>query len=400
MNHTIKSFAIAILVCTAGTAVQHARAHALWDPQGLIKPRSNRDDIKSGPCGEPRGNNPVTLASGATVELSIERTIYHQGYFRIAFSPAGDEDFDAYVLADQVPENSSQRFYNVRVTLPDLECDSCTLQLIQVMLDRNPPTNYYSCADIRLVRATPDDMQPPGSVSQVLPLAGDVEVQLHWTNPSDEDWAGVLIVEGEEPLSAAPDTGREYTAGSSVGNGITVFSGAAGELLITARRPGQTYHYSLFAYDQHYNYAPAVATSVTLKEPMPNLAPTLQLLAEQGGQLTQNISMSAGPVTVQAHISDPNSGDLHQLSWSASDPRLLDVDSVDEQFTFAANTLEPGEYRITATATDNGTPPLSTSIDLTLILESPAPSRGGNSGGTVFWGLLLLLITLRKFQRR
>lgn len=398
MNY--KPLAIAMLFCTAGIATQQVHAHALWDPQGLIKPRSSRDDIKSGPCGEPRGNDPVTLAAGATVELSIERTIYHQGYFRVAFSPADDAGFDDYVLADQVPENSSQRFYNVTVTLPDVECENCTLQLIQVMLDRNPPTNYYSCADIRLVRAASDDSQPPGSVSQVLAMADDAEVQLHWTNPRDADFAGVLIIEGDEPLNVTPETGREYATGTSLGNGLTVFSGAAEALLLPERHAGNTYYYSLFAFDQNHNYAAAVDTAVTVRESMPNLAPTLQLLAEQGGRITQQISANAGPVTVQAHISDPNGSDLHQLTWSTSDNGLLDTDSVNEQFTFAPDQLAPGEYRITANATDNGTPPLTTSAEITLVLAPPPSSVGGAGGGAVLWGLLLSLFAVRKTRKR
>src|SRR5690606_27431906 len=143
----MKRFAKVLAIASLACAVAQVHGHALWDPQGIIKPRSNRDDIKSGPCGESRGSTPVTLTAGSTVDLSIERTIYHRGYFRIAFSPANDQGFDDHVLADRIPETSSQRFYTVSVTLPDTECNACTLQLIQVMLDRNPPTNYYSCAD-------------------------------------------------------------------------------------------------------------------------------------------------------------------------------------------------------------------------------------------------------------
>lgn len=399
MNHAIRSLAIAMLACTA-TATGQAYAHALWDPQGLIKPRSDRDDIKTGPCGEPRGNNPVTLAAGSTVNLSIERTIYHQGYFRIAFSPADDADFDDYVLADEIPENSGQRFYTVSVMLPDMECETCTLQLIQVMLDRSPPTNYYSCADIRLVRATPQDTQPPASVSQVLAVASDTAVQLNWINPGDEDLAGVLIIEGYSALNATPQPGLAYDPGASLGNGTAAFSGAATDHHLAGRLAGQTYHYSLFAYDQSLNYAPAVATSVTLADPLPNLAPRLQLLAEQDGKITQTISAGAGRVTVQAQISDTNSADQHQLTWNIVDGNLQDLDPAEEQFTFDPQGLQPGEYRISATTTDNGDPPLATSAEIILTLAQPAQPRGGHMGGLILWTLLLSLASPHLIRRR
>ena len=124
-DHSMTIHRKTALACVLGgifaAFAQGAQSHALWDPQGLIKPRSNRDDIKAGPCGVPRTNTAVTLAAGSTVNLEIERTIYHQGYFRIAFSPANDQGFDNYVLANNIAESSSQRHYSVSVTLPDME---------------------------------------------------------------------------------------------------------------------------------------------------------------------------------------------------------------------------------------------------------------------------------------
>jgi hypothetical protein len=274
------------------------------------------------------------------------------------------------------------------------------LQLIQVMLDRNPPTNYYSCADIRLVRATPEDTQPPASVSQVLAVASDTGVQLNWVNPEDEDLAGVLIIEGHSALNATPQPGLAYAPGASLGNGTAAFSGAASDHLLSARLAGHTYHYSLFAYDQSLNYAPAVATSVALADPLPNLAPTLQLLAEQDGKITQMISADAGPVTIQAHISDANGTDQHQMTWSGADGQWQDLNPANEQFTFDPHGLEPGDYRITATATDDGNPPLAAIAEIVLTVTQPTPSSGGNSDGFIFWILLLSLTTLRKSSSR
>src|SRR5687768_10393820 len=110
MTHrSIKALACGLLLALS----LQAQGHALWDPNGLIKPRSNRDDIKTGPCGVPRTNTAVTLAAGSTVNLEIERTIFHQGYFRIAFSPANDQGFDNNVLVARLPETNAQRFYTV-----------------------------------------------------------------------------------------------------------------------------------------------------------------------------------------------------------------------------------------------------------------------------------------------
>jgi hypothetical protein len=58
------------------------------------------------------------------------------------------------------------------VTLPDLVCDNCTLQVIQVMYDKPPYTTpgndiYYQCADLvlRVGGAPPDAGIEPGAQS-------------------------------------------------------------------------------------------------------------------------------------------------------------------------------------------------------------------------------------------
>ena len=388
------------LACVLGglfaAFAQGVQSHALWDPQGLIKPRSNRDDIKAGPCGVPRTNTAVTLAAGSTVNLEIERTIYHQGYFRIAFSPANDQGFDNYVLANNIAESSSQRHYSVSVTLPDMECDACTLQLIQVMLDRNPPTNYYSCADIKLVRdAEPDDTQPPGGVTQVLAVPGDRSVQLSWTNPADADFAGVVIAESAGPSAATPTHGKIYQSGDLLGASTVVFAGNANSAVFSNRNAGD-YHYTLFAFDQSHNYGPGVSTEVTLVDAVPNLAPSVNLVAEQDQQTVTQIKVAAGLVTVQALISDANNADTHALTWSTSDTRLVDLYQVEEQFTFDPAGLPPGDYRVGVEVVDSGEPPLSDVGEITLTVAGSNPSPGGGANNA--WLLLMLsgLLVLRR----
>ena len=74
------------------------------------------------------------------------------------------------VLLDAIEDGDrSQREYSVMVTLPDIECDNCTLQVIQVMYDKTPyevgkDDIYYQCADLILrVGGVPDGgMNPIG----------------------------------------------------------------------------------------------------------------------------------------------------------------------------------------------------------------------------------------------
>jgi hypothetical protein len=136
------------------------------------KPRSP-DDIKAAPCGRSgstRSSTVTELAPGSTITVTWDETIGHEGHYRIAFDDSG-QDFPLpkkidtvdgrTVLADGIPDpDDSTRKFSARITLPDIECDNCTLQLIQVMSTApgNWPASsmYFTCADLVLRRgATP-----------------------------------------------------------------------------------------------------------------------------------------------------------------------------------------------------------------------------------------------------
>lgn len=126
-------------------------------------PRNNNSGIKVGPCGVAKTNTPTVFTSGQTITVSWEETIDHPGHYRVAYSagsPAPDNDFDQNILANNINNPAGeQALQSVSITLPNLACSNCTLQLIQVMTNTNPPSNYYSCADFALV-APPDAGTP------------------------------------------------------------------------------------------------------------------------------------------------------------------------------------------------------------------------------------------------
>lgn len=137
-------------------------------------------DIKEPPCGlaenEP-GAVRYELEPGATLVLEWEETIDHPGHYRIAFDPDGDAGFvdpqgfdDLYtndlVLYDGIEDHAGREGYAFEVTLPDVSCETCTLQLIQVMTDKPPWGDgddlYYNCVDLRLVEGAVGDTVAEG----------------------------------------------------------------------------------------------------------------------------------------------------------------------------------------------------------------------------------------------
>lgn len=151
---------------------------------GLISPpsRYGQDILKFPPCGLGGGRrtaNVLVLEPGATIDVRWVEYIDHPGHFRIAFDDDGDDDFvdppclsrcnttnpdierdsNATVLLDGIADTFGG-VSTVSVTLPDIECENCTLQVIQVMYDKPPyeiPGNdiYYQCVDLVLRRSVP-----------------------------------------------------------------------------------------------------------------------------------------------------------------------------------------------------------------------------------------------------
>jgi hypothetical protein len=213
-------------------------------------------NLKLESCGgAAKGASPTVLEPGATITVTWDETIQHPGHYRIAFDTDGEDfpsltgyddiktsvPFDlgngAVVLVDDIMDKTGPIFgstpYEQQVTLPDVECETCTLQLIQVMIDKPPYTAngddiYHECADIALRRAggTPDaGAPPPVDAGAPMPMAGMVGP------PPPSPMAG----------SVAPPTGGTMTAaGTGVTGGIGATGGTAAPLPLPTTMTGSS----------------------------------------------------------------------------------------------------------------------------------------------------------------
>jgi hypothetical protein len=174
-DHRMRPTAAAIIICFS-LLPSLANAHI-----GLDEPASRYgpDELKPGPCGLAGGGRSANITyyePGETIEVRWNEYVDHPGHYRIAFDADGDDDFvdppemmDLYsneaVLLDGISdEDYGEQDYVATVTLPNIECDNCTLQVIQVMYDKPPyetPGNdiYYQCADLVLIEG---GGPPPG----------------------------------------------------------------------------------------------------------------------------------------------------------------------------------------------------------------------------------------------
>ncbi|MCI0505969.1 MAG: lytic polysaccharide monooxygenase [Gammaproteobacteria bacterium] len=272
-NKIITAMEIIILIIIAMLYTELARAHARFVLDSATPPRSYSDGIKTGPCGNiPRTQNPATFDAGQQITVEWEETINHPGYFRVAFSPEGDLGFDDNVLYqadDNQDDLNVPHFYSAAVTLPNEACENCTLQLIQYMTDRNPPTLYYSCADIRLVANT-----PPQDVQNLVAASGINEVSIVWQYPAAGELE-VLILQSTSAIAGAPVSGQAYQAGDPIDSANVVYVGNASQYVETGLAAGQTYHYKVFVFDADYRYSPGIEVQQTVAPAVDDTLPPL-----------------------------------------------------------------------------------------------------------------------------
>lgn len=168
-------------LCAAVLALSaNAQAHiALRTPTARLAGDATNNELKQGPCGQAsngRTDNVHEFAPGETITVTIDEFIPHPGYFRIAFDDDGDDSFpiradmdsidtanddpeavnpvDGTVILAYLLEGGSGGEHTAQVTLPNIECENCTLQVIQFMYNGvgngRDDEYYYQCADLAL----------------------------------------------------------------------------------------------------------------------------------------------------------------------------------------------------------------------------------------------------------
>ncbi|MCB9756453.1 MAG: lytic polysaccharide monooxygenase [Myxococcales bacterium] len=157
-----RAWSAAALLAASTPALAHAHLR-------LLEPAPRHSDsLKVGPCGadeDARGVEYTRFEPGETITLRWDEYIDHPGWYRVSFDADGTDDFvdpaapddynnNASILLDNIPDRDGGGEYEVEVTLPDITCGGCTIQVIQVMLDKSPFGDgndlYYQCADVVL----------------------------------------------------------------------------------------------------------------------------------------------------------------------------------------------------------------------------------------------------------
>jgi len=190
----MRSVLTVALLALSGS-VAHAHIH-------LLKPLSRTDDALGDPqkddhcglLGQARTARVTTYKPGETITVEWKETIDHPRRLRTPFQPhapvfrappastrpalvhatptnsnyptenlTGMMDPDgtgSMILMDRIPDGALNVMRQQQITLPNVECTNCTLQLIHVMTQTATyafaDDVYFQCADITLAANAPD----------------------------------------------------------------------------------------------------------------------------------------------------------------------------------------------------------------------------------------------------
>ncbi|MEO8181800.1 MAG: SCE4755 family polysaccharide monooxygenase-like protein [Deltaproteobacteria bacterium] len=171
----------------------------------------------------------TALLGGSLLTVRLSEYVGHSGRFRVAFDPDGADvaDFNQHILTDiadpagKLGNTGNGTLWEIAAQLPNIDCQSCTLQVVQVMngdtqvpvADTVGQSTYYQCADLQLTR---DPSQPEGYAP---PFIGPAPAP----DPADED---LDVPDAGSPLPARPvptntpaaiDSGRAASNGAAEG---------------------------------------------------------------------------------------------------------------------------------------------------------------------------------------
>ena len=195
VSHMRLPAGLALAICLAVVpAVAHAH-FKLLEPASWIVEDDRGDPQKAGPCG---GTNTDygkpsfvvgQAVGGSKLHVKVQETIYHPGHYRVALAVNSPLELPVDPKAtteptDRGPRSVSAEIQNpvqvpvladglfvhtakvdvpfeTDVTLPNISCKRCTLQVIQFMEQHgvNNPGNftYHHCATLQI---TPDRTKP------------------------------------------------------------------------------------------------------------------------------------------------------------------------------------------------------------------------------------------------
>jgi len=200
MRH-VRMFGVLIALAGVSPALTHAHFRLLEPASWLVENKLG-DPQKLGPCGGTSANagEPTNIVGqavgGSKLRIKLQETIYHPGFYRVALAVKSREELppDPVAVTRETPKGPwsisgsiqsnpqppvladglflhharPTEMYETEVQLPNINCEKCTVQIVQFMEDhgynKDGGYTYHHCADVKITAdpAKPIDKNWPG----------------------------------------------------------------------------------------------------------------------------------------------------------------------------------------------------------------------------------------------
>lgn len=266
MARTVFRAALVAGATFACPGIAHAHFH-LDEPANWITQLENGDPQKTGPCGALMETNKTYTASGEvtpfkagdTVVIKLEETVSHPGHYRVALAVSDRSELppepevtkkdnttngqcgsvpimDPPVfpiladgeLKDATPQSGQQ---TITVKLPDdIECEKCTLQVLEFMSDHMAPCFYHHCADISITKGGGTGGMSAGGMSAGGASSGGMSTGGMSAGGSGAvtSAGGMGGMTGQAGSPIVPSAGMPGVAGTTGAGGTGTATGGAG----------------------------------------------------------------------------------------------------------------------------------------------------------------------------
>ena len=220
--------------------------------------REPSSNVKRGPCGQEvngRTDRVSVYEPGEAIEVTWVETTNHRSYYRVAFDVEGDDAFptflgngvgtegldprepcpvDGRVILAYDMDDRNGGSHTLEVRLPDVECERCTLQVIQFMYDTGRPY-YFQCADLALRRSSSaDGLDAGGRDAGELAPPVDAAAPMAQQSPSAAPGCSSRIApdpppasEDDEDRESPPPAARPAPSGSGSGGSASTTPASA-----------------------------------------------------------------------------------------------------------------------------------------------------------------------------
>lgn len=189
MRHSMRFLSALVAAVLLSPSILDAHFTLIAPTSWLVENRLG-DPQKAGPCGGTSADAGTPsgvvgkVQGGSTLHVKVQETVYHPGHYRIALAVNSRAELPADpavttrdsergpwsvaaaiqspvqppVLVDglwaHTDRNAIAQPFETDITIPNINCDKCTLQIIQFMAEharnRDGDFSYHHCADLQI----------------------------------------------------------------------------------------------------------------------------------------------------------------------------------------------------------------------------------------------------------